>query len=324
MSSLSNRLTNCRAPLLALVVLLSCGAFHQITAQQSQTLSQGVYTDEQATRGAALYKAQCASCHGDSLGGRVGPPLSGNDFAANWQTQPLSELAGKIRNTMPQGNPGKLDPQQTADIVSYILQVGKFPAGRVPLSADAAAQKQIVWPAASVAGNATPGQSAITFPPAGNMAQLMRGILFPSSNIIFTAQTVDPGAPKKASADAAADGGFNFAIWGGGIYSGWEMVDYAALALAESAPLMLTPGRRCENGKPVPINDPDWIKFTQELYDAGKAAYKASQTRNQEAVSDSTNQLNDACLHCHQVYRDKRLAGTNALDPSNKSERCFK
>ena len=49
-------------------------------------------------------------------------------------------------------------------------------------------------------------------------------------------------------------------VWGGSIYSGWELVDYAAIALAESAPLMLTPGRRCENGKPVPVNDPDWIK----------------------------------------------------------------
>jgi len=323
MSLFSNRLWSSRTPLLALFVLLICGSFHRTAAQQSQTLTQGVYTDEQATRGATLYKAQCVSCHGDSLSGRAGPPLSGDGFVANWQTQPLSELAGKIRNTMPQGNAGKLDPQQTADLVAYILQVGKFPAGRTPLSADAAAQKQIVWPAGSVARNTTPGQSAISFPPAGNMAQVMRGILFPSSNIIFTAQTVDPGAPKKES-DATADGGFNFAIWGGGIYSGWEMVDYAAIALAESAPLMLTPDRRCENGKPVPINDPDWIKFTQELADAGKAAYKASQTRNQETVSDSTNQLNDACAHCHQVYRDKRVGRANPLDPGNKSERCVK
>ena len=58
------------------------------------------------------------------------------------------------------------------------------------------------------------------------------------------------------------------------------MVDYAAVTIAESAPLMLTPGRRCENGKLVPVNDPDWIKFSLELAEAGKAALKASQTRN--------------------------------------------
>jgi hypothetical protein len=65
------------------------------------------------------------------------------------------------------------------------------------------------------------------------------------------------------------------------------MVDYAAVVLAESAPLMLTPGRRCENGQPVPIDDPEWIKFTIELAEAGKAAYKASQTRNQQTISDA-------------------------------------
>jgi hypothetical protein len=30
-----------------------------------------------------------------------------------------------------------------------------------------------------------------------------------------------------------------------------------ALAIAEAAPLLLTPGRRCENGKRVPVERPD-------------------------------------------------------------------
>ena len=98
----------------------------------------------------------------------------------------------------------------------------------------------------------------------------------------------------------------------------------AGAALAESAPLMLTPGRRCENGKPVPVNDPEWVKYTNELAEAGKAAYKASQSRNQEAVSDISNVVADACLNCHQVYRDKRRAGVDPIDPSNKANRCVK
>lgn len=312
------------------VALFACtlaGSFGlTVHAQQPQTVRQGVYTEDQAKRGQATYKDRCASCHGEMLEGRLGPPLSGDNFIGDWDKQPLSELVSKIRNTMPQGDPGKLTGQQVVDIVAYVLQVGKFPAGRAELRSDEAVLKQIIWPA----GNAAPPKPALTathapsFPPAGNLAQVMRGILFPSSNILFTVQTIDPAAPRPKSESVATEGGFNWFTWGGDIYKGWELVDYAAVALAESAPLMLTPGRRCENGKPVPVDDPDWVKFTLELAEAGKAAYKASQSRNQEAVSDVTNQVADSCLNCHQAYRDKGGRGLNPGDPSNKALRCVK
>jgi len=226
---------------------------------------------------------------------------------------------------MPQDNPGKLTPEETADILAYILQVGKIPAGRAELRADEAALKQISWPAtAGQAKTAAAASPASSFPPAGNLAQVMRGILFPNSNIIFTVQTHDPAEKRTTPEGAALAGGFNWTIWGSDIYSGWDLVDYAAVALAESAPLMLTPGRRCENGKPVPVNDPEWLKFTDELAEAGRAAYKASQTRNQETVSDISSVIADACLHCHQVYRDKPGRGRDPVDPSNRANRCTK
>jgi mono/diheme cytochrome c family protein len=296
-----------------------------IQAAQSQTVRQGVYTEAQATRCLAIYKERCASCHGDTLGGKMGPALTGSDFLSVWSQEPLFELASKIRSTMPQTDPGTLTLQQTADVVAYILQAGKFPAGRAELRGDEEALKQITWPAASVVQTKpTAAAQGPAFPPAGNLAQLMRGILFPSSNIIFTVQTVDPGAKKTPEGGTKQDGGFNWMLWGADIYKGWELVDYAAVALAESAPLMLTPGRRCENGRPVPVNDPEWIKYSVELADAGKAAYKASQSRNQESVSDISNVVADACLHCHQVYRDRRGLGVNPADPGNKASRCAK
>jgi hypothetical protein len=135
-------------------------------------------------------------------------------------------------------------------------------------------------------------------------------------------QTNDPGVPVPAGAvGQGATQSFSWVDWGAGIYKGWEIVDYAAIAVADSAPLLLTPGRRCENGRPVPVDRPDWIRYTQEMAEAGRAAYKASQSRSQEAVSDATNQLSDSCLHCHQVYRDKR-GGSGTTDPSNKAARC--
>jgi mono/diheme cytochrome c family protein len=297
-----------------------------LLAGQSQTVRQGVYTEAQATRGQGIYKEKCASCHGDTLGGRMGPALTGNDFLSVWSQEPLFDLASKIRSTMPQTDPGTLTWQQTADVVAYILQAAKFPAGRAELRGDEAAMKEISWPAASPQTKpAAAAAQGPAFPPAGNLAQVMRGILFPSSNIIFTVQTVDPGAKKTpAEGGTKQDGGFNWMLWGADIYKGWELVDYAAVALAESAPLMLTPGRRCENGRPVPVNDPEWIKYSVELAEAGKAAYKASQSRNQEAVSDISNVVADACLQCHQVYRDRRGAGLNPADPANKANRCVK
>ena len=164
-----------------------------------------------------------------------------------------------------------------------------------------------------------------SFPAVGTMLQVMRAIVFPNANLIFNVQTHDP-SERQAPTENKSGEGINWVAWGSNLYSPWELVDYAAVTLAESAPLMLTPGRKCENGKPVPVNDPDWIKFTQELAEAGKTAYKASQTRSQEAVSDATNVINDACQHCHQVYRrDTRAPGSDAQAPvTNKSNRCAK
>ena len=46
------------------------------------------------------------------------------------------------------------------------------------------------------------------------------------------------------------------------VYYGWEAVDEAIAALKETTPLMLMPGRRCMNGRPVPIQNADFQKYT--------------------------------------------------------------
>lgn len=278
-----------------------------------------IYSEAQAVRGQRLYAGRCAVCHGATLEGSQAPPLTGNPFLSVWAGQPLLEVANKIRYTMPPDESGKITLPQATDLVAYLLKTAKLPAGSVELAAD---EKALA--AASVPGKAgvsTAAGKGPSLPPNGNLAQMMRGILFPSSNMIFNVQTRDPGVPSpKAAPGNDSTQGISWVDWGAGIYKGWEIVDYAAIAVADSAPLMLTPGRRCENGRLVPVNRPDWIKFTLEMAEAGRAAYKASQLRNQEAVSDSSNQLADSCLHCHEVYRDK--PGRSLTDPSNKAARC--
>src|SRR6185503_16747936 len=107
----------------------------------------GVYTAAQAQRGEAIYKDQCAPCHGATLQGQVGPPLTGPDFTADFGKQPLTQLFVKIKNTMPLNAPGSLTPQQAGDVVAFILQTAKFPAGRTDLVADDSTLQQITWPA---------------------------------------------------------------------------------------------------------------------------------------------------------------------------------
>src|ERR1019366_3890798 len=183
-----------------------------------------------AARGQALFKDKCVICHDVALKGGLGPPLTGDAFMGVWGNQPLSDLVNKIQKTMPQNDPGKMTRAEAVDLVAHILSVGKFPAGSADLGQDEAALLQIKFPAPpALAARAGGG---VVFPPAGNMAQVMRGILFPSSNIIFNVQAQDPGVPRPVYEQGKL--AFSWADWGAGIYSPWEVVDYAAIALSEA------------------------------------------------------------------------------------------
>ena len=136
--------------------------------------------------------------------------------------------------------------------------------------------------------------------PMGSLAQVMRGILFPNSNILFDVQSVDPANPPPAAAAAGGGATANFS----GISSGWQMVENAAIALGEAANLIVIPGRRCENGRDVPLSEPNWAQFTQQLKDAADVALVAARASDQAAASDATNDIAEACYVCHEVYRD--------------------
>jgi S-disulfanyl-L-cysteine oxidoreductase SoxD len=111
-----------------------------LSAQEPRTTWDAVYSAEQARRGAALFKAHCAACHGEALGGiESAPALTGDTFNSTWEGVPLEDLFERARTTMPQNAPGSLSRQQNADILAYILDVGKFPAGDKPLDPTALA-----------------------------------------------------------------------------------------------------------------------------------------------------------------------------------------
>jgi len=268
---------------------------------QAPTVKDGVYTADQATRGGATFQMRCAVCHGEMLEGLAGPPLAGDLFLGPRDQQPLADLFDKIHNTMPADAPGTLEPPQVVELVAFILQSNRFPAGRVELGATDAALKRI----ALVAPNPRPAAAAgtvPTFPVTGTLNQVMRGILFPSSNVLFDVQTKDPGAGSKGGV-AKGDATTTSTRYGD-VYAPWMIVDAAAISIAEIGPVLMQPGRRCENGKPVPVDRADWKQYVQGVVEAGRAAYRASQMRSQDAVSDATNTISDACANCHRVYRD--------------------
>lgn len=152
-----------------------------------------------------------------------------------------------------------------------------------------------------------PAAAAPALTPHANLAQLMRGIPFPASNIIFDAQSTDPGAVQKPNEGGGATNQYS------SVYGGWQAVENSALAISETANLIMIPGRRCENGKPVPIEAEDFRKWAANLADAGQAAYKAAQAKDLDAIVDVAGTMSDACAMCHEKYRDT---------PDQPKDRC--
>jgi mono/diheme cytochrome c family protein len=279
-------------------------------AGPARTANDGVYTAAQASRGKALFDMRCAACHGEMLEGLAGPPLAGDVFLGPRDKQRVADLFDKIHATMPADAPGTLEGAQVADLVALILQANGFPAGRAELPAADAALKQI----ALVAANPAPVAAAAstTFPVTGTLNQVMRGILFPSSNVLFDVQTRDPGAGPKGGT-ARGDATTTSSRYGD-VYAPWLVVDAAAISIAEIGPVLMQP-RRCENGKAAPVDRADWKQYVQGVVEAGRAAYRASQTRSQDAVSEATNTISDACANCHRVYRDVPSAAMRCTPP---------
>ena len=171
-----------------------------------------------------------------------------------------------------------------------------------------AALAALVWVAGVSAqapsrGGARGARGAAAAPAAqvhGNMNQLMRGVLFPASNLVFAAQGDDPAKIDTGGRDAATATDPLRSVYGG-----WTAVENAGITLAESANLLTLPGRVCSNGKPAPVGNADWVKWSQELRAVGMAAYKAAQAKNQDQILDVSDRLSTACANCHEKYREK-------------------
>ena len=122
--------------------------------EAARSVWDGVYTEAQAKRGEAVYRQNCASCHGVALEGiETAGPLTGGRFTSNWNGVTVGDLLERVRVSMPHDRPGTLSRQQTADVLAYVFSVNQFPAGKTELARQTEILKQIKFEATKPARN---------------------------------------------------------------------------------------------------------------------------------------------------------------------------
>ena len=128
----------------ALIVGMVVAALGATGLLAAASVWDGVYTEQQATRGKALYDQECASCHLETLqGDGLAPGLVGDAFTYRWQDGPVSDVFIVIKTTMPADRPSDLQDQEYADIIAYLLKKNKYPSGSTELSKNQADLKEI-------------------------------------------------------------------------------------------------------------------------------------------------------------------------------------
>lgn len=134
--------------------------------------------------------------------------------------------------------------------------------------------------------SATPTAAA----PVGSMSDLMVKIIYPASDAIFYITTRTPASEAE-----------------------WGELQGKALALAESANLLMMPGRARDQTR--------WMDDAKLMLDAGRAAFGAARAKDVAALDRLNDQLYTSCTSCHQHYRanygrrpaaDDRAAGSPA------------
>jgi mono/diheme cytochrome c family protein len=131
---------------LAAVGIVAFSAGHGVEAKGEAATT--FFSADQVKRGEDEYITNCVMCHGYNLNdGEFAPPIKGSFFQNMWVGKSLGELYTKTVMTMPQSNPGSLDPGTYADVLAYILQQNGIEAGKddMPTDTDKLDKIQLPW-----------------------------------------------------------------------------------------------------------------------------------------------------------------------------------
>jgi len=130
----------CAAIVCAAAAIAAPGMSPPLLAQNMQignSRNIATFTAAQASAGKDAYAKTCASCHGTSLGGsEFAGALRGSLFSLNWGGQNTFALFTFIATKMPPASPGSLTPEQTAQLVAFILQTNGVQPGDKELPTD--------------------------------------------------------------------------------------------------------------------------------------------------------------------------------------------
>jgi mono/diheme cytochrome c family protein len=106
------------------------------------TLS-GVFSQAQATRGRDTYVGMCKACHTPES--HTAPA-----FVNSWSGRSLWDLFVYISSEMPKNDPGSLAPNDYAQVLAYLLEMNKMPAGKDELPTDSLILKNIQFDTVSI------------------------------------------------------------------------------------------------------------------------------------------------------------------------------
>lgn len=133
-------------PLFVAVALSSSHAQGASVTSQERVIPtdiwRGIFTEQQAERGSAVFQAHCATCHDANTLGEA-PALAADAFLRRWEGSTVGRLYTKILETMPPNNVQSVCPIQKLDVLTFILRENGFPSGGNELTGDAEALARI-------------------------------------------------------------------------------------------------------------------------------------------------------------------------------------
>jgi len=192
-----------RLAILAAGFCLTAAIGGSVWAQTSASVLDGVYTEAQATRGQGQYGQNCAACHGSGLTGNgEAPALVGAEFISDWAGLTLGDLFDRIKNTMPQDNPGKLSRDQYADILAFLMKENGYPAGQKEIDRRSEYLKAIAFVPPPQAGGAAQPHASAAAPV--QMAQASAGAATDAAQGGAAMQARAPRGPQFPPSDIAA------------------------------------------------------------------------------------------------------------------------